>query len=183
MCLSPGLWSLAVALMCQAPTLSYNEAYELAVAKNQPLVVLVGASWCPACKQMEKELIPRLADQKFRGRVVFVKVDLDREWRIGHQLVGNGPIPQLFLFRRIGDRWRALRFIGWQDFSTVEKHITKLGEATPEDPFTQTQCSTIAPPTPPERKSGTRARVAHANVVPGDSASEANQGTNLTPGQ
>ncbi len=154
MCIFALFWPTTVALLCQAPVLSYAEAYELAVTKDRPLVVLVGASWCPGCKMMERELIPRLSGQRFRDRIAFAKVDLDKELRLGRQLVGDGPIPQLFVFRRLGDRWRAVRLIGVQDFMIVERHIRQLTEAAAEEVPTLKSLFAFVPPEPPGKRIG-----------------------------
>jgi|YNPMSStandDraft_1061717.scaffolds.fasta_scaffold110176_1 thiol-disulfide isomerase/thioredoxin len=123
--ISPLLGVLSV-LFAQEGTLVYAEAYRMAVEQNRPLVVLVGAEWCPACKLMERQLFPFLRQRKLLGKIAFVVVDLDRDGKLGQQLVGDGPIPQLLMFRRWGNSWRMVRLIGVHDPVVVENQILKM---------------------------------------------------------
>lgn len=145
-------WWFLPTLLGQNGPLSYAEAYQLALTKNRPLVVLVGAAWCPACKLMEQELAPRLLGKRYQDQVAFVLVDIDREPKVGHQLVGEGPIPQLFLFRRVGQRWRAVRLVGLQEFSVVEQHIARLTNDQQAPEKGETHQTVMAPPPPPGPK-------------------------------
>ena len=39
----------------------YAEAYKESVAKNKPLMVVVGAPWCPACNVLKQSTIEPMA--------------------------------------------------------------------------------------------------------------------------
>ena len=38
----------------------YQEAYNKAEKDGKPLLVLVGAEWCPGCRIMKDDVIPKL---------------------------------------------------------------------------------------------------------------------------
>ncbi len=166
MSLVPPVLGVLTVLFAQEGPLVYREAYRLAVEQNRPLVVLVGAEWCPACKLMERQLFPFLKQRKLFGKIAFVVVDLDRDRKLGYQLVGDGPIPQLLVFRRLGNSWRMLRIIGVHDPTVVENHILRM------PPSNMVASEAIAPPTV-----GELAAVSH----PVDNSSS--QGENSNSGQ
>lgn len=119
-------FSLAAALQLSilAPAAdTYAEAYRLTAKTGRPMVVMVGAEWCPACKTMEKSVIPQVRRRGRLGRVAFAVVDLDRQGKLGKTLTRGGPIPQLLMFRRAPDGWRLSRLVGGQSVPNVEAFI------------------------------------------------------------
>jgi thioredoxin-like negative regulator of GroEL len=121
--------ALSVAALLQVSLLSfgaestYEEARRLAEETGQPMVVLVGADWCGACQAMERTVLPQLRERGLLGKVAFALVNLDRQREVGAQLTGNGPIPQLIMYRKAEDGWRRRRLIGSQTVETVEGFI------------------------------------------------------------
>ena len=104
-----------------AETETYADAYRKSAETGQPLVVLVGAEWCPACVQMKHTIIPQLRQLGILRRVAFAQIDLDRQRELGQKLVGGGPIPQLIICRKASDGWHRKRLIGGQNMQTVEE--------------------------------------------------------------
>jgi thiol-disulfide isomerase/thioredoxin len=146
-----GVLAGAILLADDGP-LTYPEAYRLAVAEGKPLVILVGAEWCPGCKLMQRELIPRLREKRLFGHLAFAAVDVDREPKLSRQLVGDGPIPQLLVFRQVAGKWRMVRLIGFHEFEVVEKQINRIngiGKLQPTEPVADG--SACVPPPPPRR--------------------------------
>ena len=105
------------------PTESYAEAHRQTLQTGRPMVVMVGAEWCPACKAMEANVIPQIRKGGLLRRVAFALVDLDRDGEIGRKLTAGGPIPQLIVFRKTTDGWKNRRLIGNQSVETVEEFI------------------------------------------------------------
>ena len=74
--------ALTLLAVLNAPTTSdeqipYDAAYRKAQEEKKPLVVLVGANWCAACRTMKSETIHSMKDAgDFKG-VVFTHVDKD----------------------------------------------------------------------------------------------------------
>ncbi len=102
---------------------SYADAYRQTTETGRPMVVLVSAEWCGACKTMERDVIPKVRQQPLFRRISFARVDLDRQRTLGRKLTRGGPIPQLLMFRRTGDGWRLSRLRGGQNVRTVEAFI------------------------------------------------------------
>lgn len=107
------------------PTETYAEAHRQTLCTGQPMVVMVGAEWCPACKAMEANVIPQIRKRGLLRRVAFALVDMDRDHDIGAQLTEGGPIPQLIVFRKTREGWRNRRLIGNQTVDTVEEFINQ----------------------------------------------------------
>ncbi len=109
---------------------SYAEAHRVCSETGRPMLVMVGAEWCPACKAMEKEVLPQVQRRGLLRKVVFTIVDFDRFPNLGNRLTRGGPLPQLLLFRRDGNGWRVSRLIGRQDPAVVERFIN---QTVPDD--------------------------------------------------
>jgi thioredoxin-like negative regulator of GroEL len=116
-----------------APEETYTEAFQTASQNGQPMMVLVGAQWCPACQQMEKQTLPQMRERGLLKRVAFALVDVDREREIGRTLTAGGPIPQLILFRRTREGWSNNRLIGGQTIPTLEQFINEEVAASEAD--------------------------------------------------
>src|SRR5947208_16852565 len=96
----------AIALQCAvwgANPVSYNAALQDAQKQQRPLLVLVGASWCPGCQTMKTRVIPSLAKRGGLKGVSFATVDTDAEAETAKQLMRGGSIPQLIVFSRMPD--------------------------------------------------------------------------------
>jgi thioredoxin-like negative regulator of GroEL len=121
-------WALAVVVqtMAMAPGgETYAEAHKVTTETGRPLLVLVGADWCPACQELKNQVIPQLRKGGVLRKVAFAIVNLDREQELGSKLTGGGPIPQLLLFRRTSDGWRTRQLIGGQDVETVKNFLAE----------------------------------------------------------
>ena len=129
---------LGLALAIQASLIgmhadTYTQARHLAVKTGRPMVVLVGAEWCPACKVMKDTVIPAVKKRGGLNKVSFAVVDIDEEKELGKTLISRGPIPQLLMYRRTPVGWRLRRIVGGQSVKTVETFVAegiKLDETT-----------------------------------------------------
>jgi len=121
--------SLTLATILQLPFLAtttenYADAHQKTVETGQPLVVMVGADWCPACQMMEHQVIPVIRQRGIFRRVAFALVNVDRDREVGQNLTKGGPIPQLIVFRRTPDGWARTQLIGAQSVDQVEQFIS-----------------------------------------------------------
>jgi thioredoxin-like negative regulator of GroEL len=123
--MSSGLVVLVGLSSLASGTDSYADAYRQTTETGRPMVVLVSAEWCGACKTMEREVIPKMRQRGLFRRVSFARVDLDRQRTLGRKLTRGGPIPQLLMFRRTGNGWRLSRLRGGQNARTVEAFIDR----------------------------------------------------------
>lgn len=108
----------AVLLVLQAAWLvsgpqTYEQAYEDTQASGKPLVVLVGADWCPGCVTMKSSVMPRMQESGYLRHVSYTQIDTDRESELAGQLMRGSSIPQLIVFSRGADgRWQREQIIG-----------------------------------------------------------------------
>jgi thioredoxin-like negative regulator of GroEL len=98
--------------------LSYADAYTQA-QKGRPLLVMVSTEWCPACQVMKRRIMPQVRLLPLFGRVIYASVNPDQEADLSHALIGNGPIPQLILFRRQSGQWSRTVLVGSQTVEAV----------------------------------------------------------------
>jgi thioredoxin-like negative regulator of GroEL len=92
---------------------SYLTALGEAQEKQQPLLVLVGAEWCPGCRTMKHSVLPQMASRGALKSVSFATIDTDREMDLARQLMRGGTIPQLIAFSRTADgQWHREQITG-----------------------------------------------------------------------
>jgi thioredoxin-like negative regulator of GroEL len=104
-------------------TLTYKDAYEQAEKTGQPLVVLVGADWCPACQAMKQSVIPQLARQGVLTKVSFATVNTDREQSLAGRLMRGGSIPQLVMYRKTASGWQRQQLTGAQSVEAASSFM------------------------------------------------------------
>ena len=71
---------------------------------HTPLVVLVGADWCPACRRMKK-ILPQAASAGTLGEVEFAYVNTDRQPELADRLLQSGSVPQLIRLEKTAAGW------------------------------------------------------------------------------
>ncbi len=121
---------LTLAVVIQAAFLAtgsedYSDAHRVVTKTGIPMVVMVGADWCPACETMKQRVIPEVKKRGLLRRVAFATVNLDREQKLGRELTGGGPIPQLIMFRKTEKGWLRKRLIGNQSLESIEHFINE----------------------------------------------------------
>jgi thioredoxin-like negative regulator of GroEL len=120
--------SLAIALQTAifaTTTNSYAEARAKTSETGKPLVVLVGADWCPACQQMKNTALPQVAKRGALGKVAFAVVNTDHDRELAHQLMRGGSIPQLVMYRETPTGWKRESLVGAQDPAAIESFINR----------------------------------------------------------
>jgi thioredoxin-like negative regulator of GroEL len=121
--------ALAVAPV-SAVALSYPAAAKDAEVKQQPLLVLVGANWCPGCQTMKRSVLPELARKGGLGRVSYATIDTDREPEWAARLMRGGAIPQLIIFSRQPDgTWHREQIVGAASEREVQSLIARAWQA------------------------------------------------------
>lgn len=121
--LSIVLQATLVAAAPEASTSQYTTAYHQSADTGEPLVVLVGAEWCPGCQTMKSSIVPQLRRRGILSRVAFAQVNSDRERGLAGKLMSGGSIPQLLMFYRTADGWKRQQLTGAQSVTTVESFI------------------------------------------------------------
>jgi thiol-disulfide isomerase/thioredoxin len=101
---------LAMGLVLQAALLTsgadnYDAAVKAAQENGQPLVVLVGADWCPGCVTMKTSTMPAMARSGGLKGVQYVTVNYDQNPNLARQLMRGNAIPQLVVFSKTEKGW------------------------------------------------------------------------------
>ncbi len=106
---------LAIAMQCcvlaNQPT-SFEQAYRMAVEFDQPLLIVVGAEWCPACLVLKDQVIPQVEQTGALDNVVYFYVDFDRQQSLARKWMKGNMVPQLIRADWQGDRWEYQRYSG-----------------------------------------------------------------------
>jgi len=104
---------------------SYAEGYRQMQQTGRPLLVLVGADWCPGCRTMKNATLPALEKAGQLDDVIPASVNCDRESDLADQLMRGGTIPQLILFTRTKDGWRRTQLTGAYGAADVRKFLNR----------------------------------------------------------
>jgi thioredoxin-like negative regulator of GroEL len=124
--LGPALYLLAQASLFAGGSVAYEQAYHESQLRDRPLVVLVGADWCPGCRTMKYGVLPRVQASGSMGRVNYAEVDMDSEGSLAGRLMRGGTIPQLIVFSQGADgRWRREQITGAANPATVQSLIDR----------------------------------------------------------
>jgi thioredoxin-like negative regulator of GroEL len=116
--------------LLSADALSYPVAARDAQTKQQPLLVLVGADWCPGCQTMKHSVLPALARAGALRKVSYATIDTDREPELAGQIMRGGAIPQLIVFSRQPDgKWHREQLIGTSSQQEVQSLIVRALDA------------------------------------------------------
>lgn len=107
---------------------SYDQAYQVTQETGKPLVILVGADWCPGCQTMRNTVMPQVASRGDLKNVSFAHVNTDRDGTLARQLMSGNLIPQLVMYTKTESGWKIDRLVGAQSPEAVEAF---LGRAAP----------------------------------------------------
>jgi thiol-disulfide isomerase/thioredoxin len=126
--------TIALSLILQAsisadPDQTYSEALNQSLRTGKPLVVLLGADWCPACVKMKRLILPQVAKTGGLDGVAFAYVDADRQPQLASQLAQGSSIPQLFRFERRGSQWERQLLRG----AHASEKVAAFIQGSPED--------------------------------------------------
>jgi|GEM_PF-452292 len=110
-------------------TRPYAEAYRQHVEQNKPLVVLVGADWCPACRTMSSRSLPDASRNGALRDVAFAVVDVDDHPELAGKLLRGSSIPQLVMYYKSSDGMRRSHLTGAQDADAIARFIQSARDA------------------------------------------------------
>jgi thiol-disulfide isomerase/thioredoxin len=110
--LSACLQMSLVVVSADASSTKYGDAYREAEKTGKPLVILVGADWCPGCNTMKHSVIPALKQEGELAKVSFATVNTDSERELASKLMQGGSIPQLIVYKKTESGWEREQVTG-----------------------------------------------------------------------
>jgi thiol-disulfide isomerase/thioredoxin len=107
-----------------AGTQDYATAFKQTEETGKPLVVLVGADWCPGCRTMKNSTMPQVEKKGLLNKVAFAHVNTDHDGSLAGKLMKGGSIPQLVMFQKKADgTWTRKQLTGAQSPGSVEAFL------------------------------------------------------------
>jgi thiol:disulfide interchange protein len=113
------------------PTLTYEVAYQKAQKEKKPLLVLVGADWCHACKVMKTDTIVPMKSAGQLKDVVFTQLDKEQHPELASQIMQGSTLPQIVVFCESEQGWKKFSLTGLQSERRVKELISKAAEVLP----------------------------------------------------
>jgi thiol-disulfide isomerase/thioredoxin len=122
-------------VLLQAATLTaggidYDAAYRQTTETGRPLVVLVGADWCPGCRQMKNTAMPEVEKRGGLNDVSFAYVNTDKQSDLAGKLMKGGSIPQLIIYHKTDSGWQRQQLTGAHAPGEIEAFISRAADAT-----------------------------------------------------
>lgn len=105
----------------------YTLAYKRSVEEEKPLMVVVGAEYCPACEVLKKTTIANMEMTGELDQVSVAVVDRDAQPELAEQLMADEQmIPQIILFTKTADgQWNRRKLMGYQPIQPVRSLIRR----------------------------------------------------------
>lgn len=127
--------SMTLAVILQTACLTtgaktYAEAHHDNAESGRPLVVLVGADWCPACRDMKNSALPQVEKNGVLAKVAFAVVNTDRDRALANKLMEGSSIPQLIMYRKTSTGWKRQSLVGGQSSGQIESFLKQALEST-----------------------------------------------------
>lgn len=116
-----------------ADTTTYAEAHKAMMETGRPMVLLIGAEWCPACQKMKHEITPQVQRDGGFENATFAVIDTDEQPDLAQKLMKGNSIPQLVVYRKTEKGWRINRIVGAKSPGEVER-IIEVAVADAIDP-------------------------------------------------
>ena len=110
----------------------YKTAYKDAAANNRPLMVVVGAEWCPACHILKDTTIKPMVRTGELDQVNVAVVDRDAEPELAEQLTkGVKMLPQIIVFtKNESGKWERQKLMGYQPKQPVRRLVARAVSKT-----------------------------------------------------
>lgn len=105
----------------------YQKAYKESVAEDKPLMVVVGAPWCPACNVLKDSTLAPMAKSGELDAVSLVMINRDEDPELAQQLTkGERKIPQIIVFTKEQEgQWKRRRLTGYQSRQPIRTLIRR----------------------------------------------------------
>ena len=105
---------------------NYAEAYRNSVTEQKPLLVVVGAPWCPACNSLKESTILPMAETGELDGVSLAMINKDEDPELAKELTGGEQlIPQIILYTPEQGTWKRQKLSGFQSKQPIRNLIRR----------------------------------------------------------
>ena len=110
----------------------YATAYKQSLDEQKPLMVIVGAPWCPACNVLKETTLKEMKKNGDLEAVSLTLVNRDEQPELAKQLTnGVTVIPQIIVYTPEQNGWKRRKLLGFQSSqpvrSLIRRALGKLG--------------------------------------------------------
>jgi thioredoxin-like negative regulator of GroEL len=109
---------------------SYEAAYRQAQKEHKPLLIVVGAEWCAACKTLKAQTIEPMQNSGKLENVIVTVVDKDLRPDLAEKLMDGKMLPQLVVFTEGPEGWKKFSVTGIQTEGRVKELLIKAASET-----------------------------------------------------
>ena len=125
---------MQLSLLAGSSQVSYSEAYAASQQTGKPMLVLIGADWCPHCVTMKNQVIPQVERDGSLQQVSYVPLNSDRHPALAQQMMQGNSVPQLVLYYRTAEGWQRRRITGGTSAANVSSLIQQAVKAVAANP-------------------------------------------------
>jgi len=105
---------------------NYADAYEQSVSQQKPLMVVVGAPWCPACNVLKDTTIRSMAQNGELDSVSLAVINRDDDPELATRLTeGEKMLPQIIVYTQDKGTWKRRKLLGYQPKQPVRSLIRR----------------------------------------------------------
>lgn len=145
-------WVLQAALLVTGAD-AYETALQKAEENGQPVMVLVGADWCPGCVTMKNSTLPAMAKAGQLKGVQYLTVNYDQNPALARKLMRGNSIPQLVIFSKTDKGWHREQITGATNAGSVNGLIQRA-VAVAAPPAAKTEAKVAAEAVAADKSSG-----------------------------
>jgi thioredoxin-like negative regulator of GroEL len=92
----------------------YSQAYNALMSEGKPMLVVVGADWCPACQSLKNGTLAQMERQGKLREVSYVALNSDRHPDLASKLGRGSTIPQVILYEKTESGFHRRQLTGAQ---------------------------------------------------------------------
>lgn len=109
------------------PQQNYADAYKRSVMEDKPLMIVVGAPWCPACNVLKDTTLSPMVDSGELDDVSLVMINRDEDPELANQVTnGVRTLPQIIVYsKEETGKWTRRRLVGFQTRQPIRTLIRR----------------------------------------------------------
>jgi thioredoxin-like negative regulator of GroEL len=98
------------------------------MSEGKPMLVVVGADWCPACQTLKNGTLAQMERQGKLREVSYVSLNSDRHPDLASRLGSGSTIPQVILYEKSETGFRRRQLTGAQGEGVIASLVKGAAE-------------------------------------------------------